>query len=246
MFVDQESGCKLSLDDLIDKEHESGLRCGPFERRRLLERAPERARHYLRKALEFPDIVNMPMSPFTGPTEGNPVANPASFTSINTTNAETNLWTPAIWTPIPANTMYAGKVYKVTFGGIFSTSSVAPTSLWTARAGQSATPASNVSLGASTAATMIASLSSVPLYGEFTMVIRALGLAASGATATGNGFVVIGGITTAAGIVQSFGAGIPTTVDNTTASGLVVSQTWGTNALANALVCQWAFLRSLN
>jgi hypothetical protein len=246
MFIDQESGYKLSLDDLIDKERESGLCCGPFERSLLLERAPERARRYLLKALEFPTIVNMPMSPFTGPGEGQPVGPPASFTSINTTNVETNLWTPAIWTPIPANTMYAGKLYKVSYGGIFSTSSVAPTSTWTPRAGQSSTPASNVTLGASTATTMIASLASVPFYGEFTLVIRALGLAASGATGTGNGFVVIGGITTAAGIVQSMGAAVPTTIDNTTASGLIVSQTWGTNAAANTLTCQWTLLRSLN
>lgn len=246
MFRDDESSLCFSLDELIDKERESGLRCGPFERALLLERAPERTRRYLEKGKRFPDIYNMPASAFTGPGEGQPVGPPASFTAVGTTNSETNLWTPAIWSPVPANTMYSGKVFKVTYGGIFSTSSAAPTSTWTPRSGQSGTPGSNVTLGATTATTMIASLSNVPFYGEFTLVIRALGLAASGATGTGNGFNVIGGLTVAAGIVQSMGATVATTIDNTTASGLIVSQTWGTNAAANTLTCQWTFLRSLN
>lgn len=246
MFRDSAGLLEFSLDELVDKERESGLICGPFERRLLVDRAPERARRYLEKALLFPEIVNMPVSPFTGPGEGVSVANPSSFGQVASTNVETNIWTPAIWTPIPANTMYAGKAFKVSFGGIFSTSSSAPTSTWTPRCGQSSTPASNVTLGATTGTTMIASLSNVPFYGEFTLVIRALGLAASGATGTGNGFICIGGITTAAGIVQSMGAAVPTTLDNTAASGLIVSQTWGTSQAANTLTCQWTFLRSLN
>lgn len=245
MFRDAESSLCFSLDELIDKERES-LRCGPFERSWLLERAPERARRYLEKGKQFPDIFNMANSAFNSPGEGQPVAPPSSFTPVATTNSETNLWTPAIWTPVAANTLYAGKVMKVSYGGIFSTSSAAPTSTWTPRSGQSSTPGSNVTLGATTATTMIASLSNVPFYGEFTLAIRALGLAASGATGTGNGFVVLGGLTVAAGIVQSMGATVATTIDNTSNSGLIVSQTWGTSAAANTLTCQWTFLRSFN
>lgn len=228
---------RTHVDEIIDREKLAMGGFGPFERARLMEKAPERVHRLLEKARQYPNIVNV-TSPFTS-VEGQPSAAPASFTAIGTTNSETNLWVPAIWTPIPANSMMAGKVYRLEYGGIFSTSSAAPTSLWTARCGQSATPSSNISLGASTASTMIASLSNVPFYGMLTMVVRSLGLAASGATATGNGFVTIGGITTATGIIQSYGASVPTTVDNTAATGLIISQTWGTNAAANTLTCQF-------
>ena len=171
---------------------------------------------------------------------------PASFTAVSNTTSETNLWTPAIWTPIAANDMRAGKAYKVSFGGTMGTSSAAPTAIFTARVGQSSTPASNVSLGATTAVTMTASLAAVPIYGEFTVGVRSLGLAASGATCTGNGFVVIGDLTTTAGKVLSFGGSVPTTVDNTTAQGLIVSVTFNGAATANVVTCQWALIQSLN
>lgn len=227
---------RAHMDEIIDREQAAFGGFGPFERWRLMERAPERVHKLLQKGRERPCIVNV-TSPFNS-VEGQPSAAPSSFTPVASTNVETNLWVPGIWTPIPANSMMSGKVYRVEYGGVFSTSSAAPTSLWTARVGQSATPATNISLGASTASTMIASLAAVPFYGVLTMVIRSLGLAASGATATGNGFVTIGGITTATGIIQSYGGAVPTTVDNTAATGLIISQTWGTNSANNTLTAQ--------
>jgi hypothetical protein len=228
---------RTMLDEIIDMEQESTGGFGPFERWRLNERAPERVKRLLAKGREHPNLVAA-NSPFAS-VVGQPSSAPSSFTPVGTTNVETNLWVPAIWTPIPANDMQAGKVYHHQCGGIFGTSSAAPTSVWTPRVGQSATPSSNVTMGASTATTMIASLSSVPFFSQFTFTIRTLGLAASGAGATGNGFVVIGGITTATGVVQSIGATVASTVDNTAATGYVLSQTWGTNAAANILTCQW-------
>ena len=64
---------------------------------------------------------------------------PASFTPVANSASETNLWTPAIWTPIPANDMRAGKIYKLSFGGIISTTGT-PTIIFTPRCGQSTTP----------------------------------------------------------------------------------------------------------
>lgn len=94
---------------------------------------------------------------------------------------------------------------------------------------------------------MIASLASVPFFLEFSLTMRALGLAASGAAGTGNGFVCIGGITTAAGIIQVLGGTVAATIDNTANTGLIVSQTWGTNAAANTLQAQWVSpVRSYN
>lgn len=226
------------LDEQIDVEHELMGGFGPFEQWRLRERAPERVQRLLEKSREKRGFYAA-SSPFSS-VVGQPSANPSSFTSVNTTNVETNLWVPAIWTPIPANDMVAGKVYQGNAGGVLGTSSAAPTATWTPRCGQSATPASNVTLGATTGATMIASLSAVPWTWQFTMVIRSLGLAASGAGATGNGYIIIGGLTTAVGVVQSMGGTVASTVDNTAATGLILSNTWGTNAAANTVTAQWA------
>ncbi len=226
------------VDELIDRERffAPGM-LGPFERDRLIAKAPDRIRRELRLAALRPQLVGV-NSPFSGPT-GQPSGAPSSFTSVNTTNVETNLWTPNIWTPIPANDMQAGKTYQGNAGGVLGTSSAAPTATWTPRVGQSATPASNITMGATTGTTMIASLAAVPWTWQFTMVIRSLGLAASGAGATGNGYIIIGGLTTAAGIVQSMGGTVASTVDNTAATGLILSNTWGTNAAANTVTAQW-------
>lgn len=236
------------LDEIIDMERDGfKTALGPFERWKTRQKATESLRNafdLVDKGLARPyrnRIVPLMQgganSPFGSPV-GNPSAAPSSFTAINTTNVETNLWVPAIWTPIPANDMQAGKVYHHMSGGIFSTSSSAPTSTWTPRVGQSATPSSNITMGASTGSTMIASLSNVPFFSQFTFTIRTLGLAASGAGATGNGFVVIGGLTTALGVVQSIGSTVASTVDNTASTGYILSQTWGTNAAANSLTAQ--------
>lgn len=235
------------LDETIDQERAVFGGLGPFERWKTRDKASEK----MRRAFDLVDLnLARPYngrivpimhggasSPFAS-VVGNPAAAPSSFTAVGATNVETNLWVPAIWSPIPGNDMQAGKVYMHHCGGIFSTSSAAPTSVWTPRVGQSATPASNITMGASTASTMIASLSNVPFFSQFTFTIRALGLAASGCTATGNGFVVIGGITTATGVVQSIGSTVATTLDNTAATGYILSQTWGTNAAANTLTAQ--------
>lgn len=233
------------LDELIDheREHRTSI-LGPWERWLYLERAPERTRSLLRKAALHPQLVGL--NGLTAP-EGQPSAAIASFTAVNTTNIETSLWVPAIWTPIPANSMVGGKVYQANAGGVLGTSSAAPTALWTPRCGQSATPGSNITLGATTASTMIASLSAVPWTWQFTMAIRSLGLAASGATATGNGYIIIGGLTTAVGVVQSMGGTVATTLDNTAATGLILSNTWGTSQANNTVTCQWtAPVLSLN
>jgi hypothetical protein len=231
---------KALLDDMIDHERDCrGAILGPWERWLLLERLPERTRRKMARGFQLGADGPMNVSSQFVSVEGQPSAPPTSFTAVSTTNVETNLWTPAIWTPIPANSMSAGKIYQGNAGGILGTSSAAPTATWTPRVGQSATPASNITLGATTGTTMIASLSAVPWTWQFTLVIRSLGLAASGATGTGNGYIIIGGLTTAAGIVQSMGGTVATTLDNVAATGLVLSNTWGTNAAANTVTAQW-------
>ncbi len=241
---------KALYEALVVSEREDMGGYGPFERRWVLERC--RPKERIRVLLEgvntglvrvaggqlMPRVSGAAASQFASP-EGQPVANPTSHTSVNTTNVETNLWVPAIWTPIPANSMITGKIYIGKAGGVLGTSSAAPTATWTPRCGQSATPSSNVTLGATTGTTMIASLAAVPWKWEFELAIRALGLAASGASGTGNGCIFIGGLTTAAGIVQVMGGTVASTLDNTAATGLILSNTWGTNAAANTVTAQY-------
>ena len=238
-------------DDIIERERAALAggstwgRWGPWERDRALnERGLDSVLRNIIRAGERPDIVAT-----RGYAMGMDVNDfpPSSFTAVNTTTSETGLWTPNIWSPAPANDPRAGKAYKVSFGGILGTSSSAPTATWTPRWTQStAVPPTGTTLGASTGTTLIASLSSVPVYGEFTLGWRTLGLAASGGTATGNGFVCMGGLTTAAGIIQVIGGTAASSVDQTTAQGLLVSITWSASNASNTVTCQWVVMQSLN
>lgn len=171
---------------------------------------------------------------------------PASHTAVANTVTRTNLWVPALWTSIPALDPQANKVYILRCGGILSTTTGSNTIIFNPTFGQSATPGSNLALGASTTVTLTASLSSVPWYAEFLLGFRQLGIAASGATATGNGFVNIGGAAATAGIVIPIGGTVVTTADHTTAQGLVLDVTWGTASASNTITAQWTFLQSQN
>jgi hypothetical protein len=232
-----------TISDLIEKEQEGGCQLGPFHRQWLIERAPERIRRNLELAQRFPNLVGA-QSQYTA-TVGNSAANPTSFTAVTASATETNLWVPAIWTPIPANDMTAGKIYKVSFGGAFTSTATQGVLTWTMRAGVSTTPATNVSLGLSNLTAPAASLTSAPFFGEFTMVVRTLGLAAAGATVTGNGFVVTQGAAAATAITYTMGALLPATIDNTATSGMIMSLT--ISVASQSYTCQWVSpVRSYN
>lgn len=171
--------------------------------------------------------------------------NPSSFTAVANTTTATQLWTPALWTPIPAYDPQPGKIYIVRFGGILGTTGT-PTLVFTPVWGTSSTLGSNTSFGASTAITCGSGLSSAPFYGEFTVAFRTVGLAAAGATAAGSGFVAVGDATTTAGKLYVMGGTIPTTVDDSAAGGISVFATWGTQNASNTLTCTWVHLLSAN
>jgi hypothetical protein len=170
---------------------------------------------------------------------------PASHTAVANTTTRTNLWVPAIWTPINAQDLLAGKAYRLYCGGVISTTGT-PTIIFNPTFGQSVTPASNIALGASITLTTGTGLSAVPWYAEFTLGIRSLGIAASGSTGTGNGFVTIGGPAATASQTVAIGATVPTTLDHTTAQGLCLDVTWGTASASNTITAQWTLLTSLN
>jgi hypothetical protein len=169
---------------------------------------------------------------------------PASFTAVTASATETNLWTPAIWTPITANDMRSGKSYICSFGGVFTSTATQGVLTWTPRVGQSATPASNVTLGASNATAPPASLTGQAWYGQFEFGLRTIGLAASGATGTGNGFVIVQGAAAATGVMYVMGGTVATTIDNTAATGFIVSLT--ISVASQSYTCQWVKLRSAN
>lgn len=240
----EREAANLTFDDIVEREIDSGILFGPYHRQRVMSTAPERVARHLRMAEKARLAGFVPMMGRQGfaSMDVNDFP-PASFTAVTASATETNLWTPAIWTPIPANDMRSGKVYKVSFGGVFTSTATQGTLTWTPRAGQSGTPASNVTLGASGAVAPAASITAGPWYGEFTLGIRAIGLAASGATGTGNGLVVTHA-GTATGTMYVMGGSVPTTIDNTAASGLIVSLT--ISVASQSYTCQWTALRSYN
>lgn len=171
-------------------------------------------------------------------------APPASHTAVASSTTRTNLWVPSLWTPIPAFDPKPGKLYRLQAGGIISTTGT-PTIVFNPTFGASATPGSNLALGATTTWTL-GTLSNAPWFAEFILAIRQVGIAASGASATGNGFVVVGGAAGAVGQSVPMGGTVVTTLDHTTAAGLLLDVTWGTNSASNTITTQWTALQSLN
>lgn len=235
---------KLTIDDIVERELDAGVKCGPFHRLWLLERAPEKVKRQLELARRFPEIVGMPESQYTGP-EGVAAMAPTNFTAVTASATETNLWVPSLWTPIPAGTMIAGKGYQIKAGGVFTTTATQGTLTWTPRMGVSATPSSNATLGASNAVAWAASLNPGAWYAELTVTARALGLAASGATFAGNGFAITQGAAAATATMFVFGGTKPANVDNTAQSGMVLSVT--ISVASQSIQADWVTpVRSIN
>jgi hypothetical protein len=178
---------------------------------------------------------------FTAP--GLAEAPPTSHAAVASTASRTNLWVPAIWTPISAFEPRAGASWTLRAGGIISNTGT-PTIIFNTCWGASTTPASNVSFGASQTVTTITGLSSSSWYLEFTVVVRSLGLAASGCTMTGNGFIVIGGPATTSSQTIAMGGTVITTADHTTSQGIVTDVTWSASSPSNTITAQWTKLTS--
>lgn len=226
----------LTLDDIIDRERDCGVLHGPAWQHKYLSRAPEKVRKELELARRFPGIRAVRESLET-PIQND--INPTSFTAV-TSISETNLWSPSLWTPIPANDSAAGNSYVVMFGGIYSNRATGtPTSTWTPRWGTSGTPGSNTTLGASIALYSGSALTNAPMFGQFEFTIRTLG---SSGTGIGTGYVWRGGAS-ATGIRQMMG-GTAATIDTTIAGGLVISHTWSAANASNTLTPTWACLRA--
>jgi hypothetical protein len=169
---------------------------------------------------------------------------PASFTAVANTLTRTNLWTPNLWSFIPAFDLRAGKAYVLRAGGIYSTTAT-PTIIFNPTFGQSATPASNIALGVTSTFTTT-TVTNASWHSEFILGCRQVGVAAATSTVTGNGFVLLGGAAAAASAFLACGTTVVTTADQTTAQGLCLDVTWGTAAAGNTITTQWVQLQSLN
>jgi hypothetical protein len=162
----------------------------------------------------------------------------ASGTAIVATT-ETSLFATSQYAPIPIGDMRAGKIYKISAGGIYSTST-SGTLIITPRFG---TSTSGVSLGASPTITVPVSQTNVPWYLEYTCVVRTMGLAGTNSTVIGNGVFVGNGSGSAnAAFAIAFG-GISASVDATIAQGINLG--W-TLSVAGSCTPQWCALQSLN
>jgi hypothetical protein len=170
---------------------------------------------------------------------------PASHTAVANTTTRTNLWAQTLWTPVAANDPRAGKIYKLACGGIIQTTAT-PTIVFNFTWGTSATPSSNIALGASTTFTLGTIPASSPWYGEFTLTFRSLGIAAAGATATGNGFVTVPGAAGAIGQIVPCGGTVVTTIDQTIAGAMVLDVTWSAASASNTITAQWSYIQTLN
>lgn len=170
---------------------------------------------------------------------------PASDTAVAATVTRTNLWNPALWTPIGAFEMKPGVGYILRCGGVFGTNVTPGTLTFNPTFGASSTPASNIALGASVAVTPTGSLTAQPWWAEFVFGVRSLGQAAAGATLTGNGYVVLSGAAAATSQVVAMGSTVVTTADHTVASGVCLDVTWSSNAAGNTITAQWHNLQSL-
>lgn len=169
---------------------------------------------------------------------------PASHTAVANTTTRTNLWVPSLWTPIGAFDPKPGKMYRLLAGGVISTTGT-PTLVINPTFGQSVTPGSNIALGATTTWTL-GTLTNAPWWAEFILSFRQIGIAAAGATCTGNGIICVGGASGAVGQSVPMGGTVVTSADHTTAQGLVLDATWSAASSSNTMTAQWTSLQSMN
>lgn len=169
---------------------------------------------------------------------------PASHTPVTASATRTNLWVPALWTPISAFDLKAGRSWILRCGGVFTTTATQGTITFNPTFGQSATPASNIAFGASNAITWTASLTGQAWFAEFVFGVRQIGIAAAGATITGNGFVTIKGAAAAVSQVADMGGTVITTADHSTAQGVCLDVTL--SVASQSITAQWTHLQNLS
>lgn len=230
---------------VIEREQAAGILFGPFHQQFMLERAPAKVRRILAEMRKKRPLVLASEQGFADMAYRDfPSANLRA--AINTTTTETNLWDPAIHAPLPVGSIRGGKAWQLNFGGVHGTTGT-PAISFRARCGtNNAAPPTGTDLGVGPTMTL-GGFTAQPFYGYGTFGCRSIGVAASGATITGCGFVICAGAAAATTVATCvFGGAIPTTIDDTVAQGLSVSVIWGTNNAANTLTPQFVTHQNMN
>ena len=170
---------------------------------------------------------------------------PTANQTPTVSTAETALWNVAQFSPIHAFDGYkgVGKVYRLMAGGIFTTSSVAPTLILTPRVG---TTTGGITLGASVTQTLPASLTNEAWMLHSIWVVRTLGAPGANSTMIGEGQFQGGGAagTAASNSTILFG-GTSATCDLSVETGIFLGATWSTTA-TNSITIHWITMQSLN
>lgn len=170
----------------------------------------------------------------------------ADILTYSTVTTEAMLWPVAIISPVNAWDARPGKLYKLTAAGIITLPANTGSVTLTPRFGQSATVATNVTMGASGALFSPGATTNRPWYLELNVLCRTVG-ATAGATSTVMGwghFTTQGLLTTgSAPFVLTMG-GTSASVDVGVATGIGVSIIWGTTA--GSITTQSVILQSMN
>ncbi len=230
----------------IEREQAAGIAFGPFHRQFMLDRAPEKVRKILDEMKRNAHIgLEASEQGFADMTYRD-FATANLRAAINTTTTETNMWDPAIHAPRPVGSVKSGKAWALTFGGVMGTTAT-PAISFRARFGtNNSAPPTGTDLGVGPTMTL-GTFTAQPFHGQGVFGCRTIGVAASGATVTGSGFVVCPGAAAATTTpICVFGGAIPTTIDDTVAQGLSVSVIWGTNSASNTLTPQFLVDQTLN
>ena len=162
----------------------------------------------------------------------------ANGTALVATTAEA-LWIGATYTPIFASEPKAGKIYRVSAGGIISTST-SGTLIIAPQYGV----LGGTTLGTSVTQTVPVSLTNIPWKLEFELIFRTIGAAGANSTCIGTGFFAMSGVAATAGSSQviSFG-GTSATVDATINSALTFSKTL---SVAGSVTVMYAYIHPVN
>ena len=235
----------------IEREQAAGRAFGPFHRQWLTEHA--RDPNAVRKILErMAAAKRRGLDRLQASKQGFTAADYMDFpganlrAAINTTTTETNLWDPGLFAPLPVGEIRVGRAWSCDFGGVHGTTATPAISFRTRIGTNNAVPPTGVDLGVGPTMTL-GTFTAQPWIGRGVWGSRIKGVAASGGTMTGNGFVICAGAAAATTVgTLVFGGLVVATIDDTIAQGIGVSVIWGTNNVANTITPQWLMYRSLN
>jgi len=172
-----------------------------------------------------------------------PIADLPAWATLTT---DTMLWNPGIFTPIPAGDAKAGRMYKVSAGGIISLPAATGSLTLTPRVGGTTTVASSPTLGASGAQFSSGATTNRPWWLEIMAVVRTI-VAAGGATSTmmaWGTFECQGVLTTGGASMNLVMGGTSAVFDANILQGIGVSAIWGTTA--GSITPQFACIQSMN